>query len=808
MQRKPLRIAGPDAKLSRSDKKRLTDAVKKAKRDGRIPASAQQTVPYKIMYRDGLCKVDDTHYTKTIQFQDVNYRLAQPEDQEQIFSAYCDFLNYFDSSISVQLSFINQTGNIEDFRRSISIPDRGDGYDDIRHEYAGMLQDQLEKGNNGLVKRKYITVGVEADSVKKARPRLERIEADIRGSFKRIGAKSSALSGTERLTVLHDAFHPDGNEKFRFVWDGLAKTGLSSKDFIVPRSFDFRETKMFRMGDIWGAASFLQIEAAELKDKLLADLLGMDSAVMVNLHIQTMDQAEAVKTIKRKLTDIEKTKIEEQKKAVRSGYDMDVLPPDLITYGGEAKKMLDDLQSRNERYFLVTVLVVNLAPTRQELALCQQQTAGIAQQNNCKLVSLDFQQEQGLMSSVPLGVNQIEIQRGLTTSSTAIFVPFTTEELFMDGEALYYGINALSSNLIMADRKRLKNPNGLFLGVPGSGKSFSAKREITNVRLLTDDDTIIVDPEGEYSGLTRHLGGQVVHLSPISRDYVNPLDINLNYSDEDDPLALKADFIRSLCELIVGGRDGLEAIEKSMIDKAVLDIYRPYMQNPSPEKMPILQDLMDALRGRHHPAADKVADALELYVTGTLNVFNHRTNVDLHNRLVCFDIKELGKGLKKIAMLILQDQVWNRVTANRAAHKTTWYYCDEFHLLLKDEQTAAYSIEIWKRFRKWGGIPSALTQNVKDLLASREIENIFENSDFIYMLSQAAGDRQILARQLGISETQLSHVTGANPGEGLLFYGNTIIPFVDHFPQNTQLYRIMTTKPEEQEGAANGTEKA
>lgn len=401
------------------------------------------------------------------------------------------------------------------------------------------------------------------------------------------------------------------------------------------------------------------------------------------------------------------------------------------------------------------------------------------------------------MSSLPLGSNQIEIQRGLTTSSTAIFVPFTTQELFQQGEALYYGLNALSSNLIMADRKLLKNPNGLFLGTPGSGKSFSAKREIVNVFLLTEDDIIISDPEAEYFPIVERLGGQVIRLSPVSPHHINPLDINPDYSEEEDPLTLKSDFILSLCELIVGGKEGLQPVERTIIDRCTRLVYRDYLADPAPERMPILEDLYNLLRAQSEAEAQRIATALEIYVTGSLNIFNHRTDVDIQNRLVCYDIKELGKGLKKIAMLILQDSVWNRVTVNRAAHKTTWFYIDEMHLLLKEEQTAAYTVEIWKRFRKWGGIPSGLTQNVKDFLTSKEVENIFENSDFVYMLNQAQGDRQILAKQLGISNHQLSYVTHSGPGEGLLFYGSVIIPFVDRFPKDTELYSLLTTRPSE-----------
>lgn len=399
------------------------------------------------------------------------------------------------------------------------------------------------------------------------------------------------------------------------------------------------------------------------------------------------------------------------------------------------------------------------------------------------------------MSSLPLAQNLIEIQRALTTSSTAIFIPFTTQELFQDSpEALYYGLNALSNNLIMVDRKKLKTPNGLILGTPGSGKSFSAKREITNAFLATDDDIIVCDPESEYTPLVTRMGGQVIKISPASTQYINPMDINSNYSEEDNPIALKADFILSLCELVVGGKEGLQPVEKTVIDRCVHQIYQPYFENPVPENMPLLEDLYNALLAQDEKEAHHVATALEIYVKGSLNLFNHRTNVDIENRFVCYDIKELGKQLKKIGMLIVQDQVWGRVTKNRGQGKTTCYYMDEFHLLLKEEQTASYSVEIWKRFRKWGGIPTGITQNVKDLLSSREVENIFENSDFIIMLNQAAGDRQILANQLNISPHQLSYVTHSGEGEGLLFYGNVILPFVDRFPTDLELYSIMTSK--------------
>lgn len=797
--RKPDR---PKVKLSTAEKKQIAALIRQAKGDSK-KHTAQQTIPYEIMYPDGICRLAGKLYSKSIEFFDINYQLAQPDDKTATFEALCDFYNFLDSSIGLQLTFVNRVAGKGEFAKSIEIPPQGDGFDDVRAEYAAMLQNQLAKGNNGLIKKKYLTFTLEAENVKAAKSRLSRLETDIQNHLKVLGAQNHPLSGRERLEVLHGIFHPDGDMSFLFDWKWLTPSGLSTKDFIAPTSFAFKKGRTFEIGNKTGAVSFLQILAPELNDRMLADLLNVDGHLLVNLHIRSIDQSEAIKTIKHKITDLDRMKIEEQKKAVRSGYDMDIIPSDLATYGGEAKDLLRDLQSRNERMFLLTLLVVNLADEKQQLENQIFQSASVAQKANCSLVRLDYQQEAGLMSSLPLGLNEIPIQRGLTTSSTAIFVPFTTQELFQSVEALYYGLNALSSNMIMVDRKKLKNPNGLILGTPGSGKSFSAKREITNVFLVADkkDSILICDPEAEYAPLVNRLGGQVVKISPTSKDYINPMDLNLNYSEDESPLSLKSDFILSLCELIVGGKSGLEPIEKTVIDRAVRNVYREYLADPTPEKMPILEDLYNALKEQPEAEAQRVAAALELYVHGSLNVFNHRTNIDIHNRLVCFDIKELGKQLKKLGMLIIQDQVWGRVTENRELHANTWFYCDEFHLLLKEEQTAAYSVEIWKRFRKWGGIPTGITQNVKDLLASREIENIFENSDFIYMLNQAGGDRQILAKQLGISNQQLSYVTHSEAGQGLIFYDNVILPFVDRFPTDTELYRIMTTRPEE---LANG----
>lgn len=781
--------------LTKKEQHQIQSIIENARNDDGVPRTAQQSIPFQRMFPDGICRVKDNYYTKTIQFQDINYQLAQQEDQSAIFEEWCSFLNFFDSSIHFELSFMNMATDVESFEKSIRIPFKNDGFNAVRNEYSQMLKTQLSQGNNGLTKTKYLTFGIEAKSMKEAKPRLEHIQINLLNNFRRLGVAVKVLNGKERLQLIHSMFHMYEMDKFRFEWKWLSETGLSVKDFIAPTSFSFPESRVFQVGESFGAMSYLMISASDLSDQMLKDFLEMDSSQIITMHIQSVDQTSAIKQVKHTITELDRSKIEEQKKAVRSGYDMDIIPSDLATYGKDAKALLKELQSQNERMFLLTMLIMNTGKTKQELENSVFQASSIAQKHNCNLRRLDYQQENALMSSLPLALNLIDIKRGMTTSSTAIFVPFTTQELFQnDKEALYYGLNALSNNLIMVDRKKLKNPNGLILGTPGSGKSFSAKREITNAFLVTDDDIIICDPESEYTALVKKLKGQVIKISPSSNHFINPMDINSNYSEEDNPIALKADFILSLCELVVGGKDGLQPIEKTVIDRCVHQIYQNYFKNPVPENMPLLEDLYHALLKQEEKEAHHVATALEIYVKGSLNLFNHRTNVDITNRLVCYDIKELGKQLKKIGMLVVQDQVWGRVTINRNAGKTTRYYMDEFHLLLKEEQTASYSVEIWKRFRKWGGIPTGITQNIKDLLSSREVENIFENSDFIYMLNQAAGDRQILAKQLNISTHQLSYVTQSGEGEGLLFYGNVILPFVDHFPTDLELYRIMTTK--------------
>ena len=537
-------------KRTRAERKQIEAVIRKYRGDGK-PHTAQDTIPYQIMYPDGICYLGNRRYSQSIEFFDINYLLAQSDDQTAIFEYLCDLYNYLDSSIHVQFTYPNRKSDREQLARSFEMPPCNDGLDPIRQEQTDILKRQLARGNNGSVKTKYITYTIEADNLKAARARLSRISLDIQGYFKIMGAVSRVLDGKERLEVLHGIMHPDG-ERFNFDWKWLAAGGLSTKDFIAPSSFAFKNSRMFQMGGKLCAASFLQIITPELTDRILTDFLDTDSSLVVNVHIQALEQTEAVKMVKRKITDLDAMKIQEQKKAVRDGYDMDILPSDLATYGGAAKKLLQDLQSRNERYFLLTFLVLNYGDTKRKLENDVFRTAGVAQKHNCTLTRLDFQQERGLVSSLPLGENQIHITRGMTTSTVAIIVPFVTQELFQGGDSLYYGLNAKSGNMIMLDRKNARSPNGLVFGTPGGGKSFSCKREMIGVLLKTHDHVLVCDPEGEYAPLVEAMGnlGSVIRVSAGGKDRLNAMYMVDGYG-ENNPIVEKSQFIMSLVEQIV-----------------------------------------------------------------------------------------------------------------------------------------------------------------------------------------------------------------------------------------------------------------
>jgi len=774
-----------------------------------IPQTTQQTLTFKRIYPDGTCKVSKDHYTRMVRFDDLNYCLQDIPMQAEILGMYSQFINYFEPGIRFQIFLFNRRVSEESLIARFEIPTQQDRFDPIRREFSDIMKNQCAKGNNGVVKGKYLIFGIEAKSLKEAQSKLASIETDVIRNLANMGTKARALSGKERVELLYEFYHQDTMEPLHFSYKDMSETGNSVKDHIAPGGFDFRYPSRFKAGRMFGTVQYLDITASQVNDELLQRFLDIDENLTISIHMQTMDTLKASKMLKNKLSNIQKMKIDEQKKAVRSGYDMDIMPADIVTFENDALELINDLNSSNQKIIRMTFLIACFGRTKKEMENLLQRVSGIVQQANCNLRCLQYQQEQGMNAVSPVGVNGINMVRILTTKSTAIFIPFNTQELFMDGQALYYGLNSLSNNMILADRKKLRTPNGVILGTPGSGKSFSAKREIVGCFLVTKDDILICDPEGEYFPLVQALGGQVVKLATNSTDYLNPMDIQNSHINDREALRLKADFLITLCDMIAGGAEGLANDEKGIIDRCVARVYEEYFRDPVPERMPILEDLYNALL-EYEPKdvkeelaedakkkAVKIAQSLVLYVHGSQNYFNHHTSVDSTNRIVCFDIRDLGSQLKELGMLIVQDAVWNRVSLNREQKKATRYYCDEFHLLLRDKQTAQYSVEMWKRFRKWGGIPTGLTQNVGDFLLSPQIEGILGNSDFIYLLNQNASDQEILAEKLNLSSKQLKYVTNAEPGCGLIRFNNVTIPFVDRYPQDTQTFRIMNTRPAE-----------
>ena len=807
-------------------KKELTNENQKEK-----PSTAQQTIRFDKMYQDGICmivqpkggyslnpkfkgkKEFENFYTKMIEFYDVNYELLDIEEQAEMLGQYSKLINYFTPDIKVQLFLFNRKVPEEALTQAFEIPAQNDSHDDIREEFSQMLKRQNAKGNNGIIKTKYLLFGLVAPNIEEARSKLNNLERDIEKNLRNMGTHVKSLDGKERLLILHDFYNQGTMQPFRFSFKDMANSGRDVKDYIAPSAFDFRLPSRFKIGKMLGSVQYLDINAPRMADELLRNLLNIDDNISISIHFETKDPVKALKDLKGALSNIQKSKIDEQKKAVRSGYDMDIIPSDIKTYEEDTLRLLDDLNSSNQKMVDISVLITCFGKNKNELDNLMQRVNGIIQQANCDEVNMQYQQEQALNSVAPIGINMVGYTRDLPTKCVATMIPFQTRELFMGGQSLYYGTNTISNNMIMADRKKLRTPNGIILGTPGSGKSFSAKREMLMCYLITRDDILICDPEGEYYPLVKILGGQVIKLATNSTDYLNPMDLrvskNMKKKDFDELRRVKSDFIITLCDTIAGGTFGLNNLEKGIIDSCLDEIYGRFFENPVPERMPILEDLQQKLL-KYEPhnisdelamdakkAAVRIAQSLELYVHGSQNFFNHQTTVDSSNRIICFDIRDLSAQLKEIGMLIVQDAVWNRVSENRNRKIATRYYCDEFHLLLREEQTAKYMVEIWKRFRKWGGIPTGLTQNVTDFFLSPQVEGIIGNSDFVYLLNQAAKDQDVLAEKLDLSLEQLKYVTNSESGCGLILFDNVCIPFTDHFPQDTQCYKVMTTKMEE-----------
>ncbi|MBY7009321.1 DUF87 domain-containing protein [Clostridium botulinum] len=758
--------------------------------------SIQDTIPFIAVSENGIIESDKGIFSTTLTFDDINYQIARQDDQENIFLQYCKVLNYFDSHSDVQITINNKHINMGSFRKSIELNLKNDLLDEYREEYNDMLQYQVLEGKNNIKKDMYITVSGEAKNFEEARMKFSKTQGEMQSNLKRMGSKSNVLNLNERLEVLHDFFRSGEEGGLKFSNKKIRENGLDVKNAIAPDNFKFHKN-YFTMGEKFGRALYLKDLPRFLSDKFISELMEINKNMMLSIHIKPVEPDKALKLIQKQITGMEGNKIEYQKRSLKNGYLEPFIPYDLKSSLEEANELLDDVTNKNQKVFLVSVTLLHLANSKEELDDDTEVLKNISSKNICKLATLNYQQEKGLKSVLPLGINHLKIDRTLTTESTAVLMPFSSQELIQK-DGMYYGKNATSRNLLMFNRKTLKNPNGFILGTPGSGKSFSAKREMTNVLLNTDDDVIIIDPEREYTSLAQGFGGEIIHISAGSKNFINPLDLNADYADEDDPMLLKSEFLLSLCECLVGGREGLAPGEKTIIDRCCKKTYADYLNSNFDEsKIPTLKDFQQVLENQNEPEAQGLALDLEIYTKGSLSIFANKTNVNINNRFIVYDTKDLGKQLKTMGMLIVLDAIWNRITANRAKGKRTWLYMDEIYLLFSNEYSAQYLFELYKRARKWGAIPTGITQNIEDLLKSDLARSMLSNSDFLLMLNQAPSDREELAHLLNISDTQLSYITSSDEGEGLLFSGNSIIPFVDKFPTDTKLYEMMTTKVDE-----------
>ena len=771
---------------------------KQALVDNAAPKDTSHVISYAAMYENGVCDLGSGYFSRTVAFSDINYQAARQDEKEDILAHYCEFLNSVEAE-NVQISLINRHIDQASFKEEILIPLTGDSYDIYRDDYNAMLSEKGMEGQNSFQRSKYITITAPARDVMTATATLSRVEGEIMSNFKALGCGVSSLSGMQRLSLLHSILR-HGDPFCLKDYDDLLLSGLSSREFIAPLSMDFSSQKTFRLGDKYASTLILRDYPTDMSDKLFSDLSDLPIDLIATIHFKRMDQATALELVRRKLAMMEMEQAELQDKASRKGYTVSIATPSLLKrkYAG-TKELLDDLSEGNQRMFKATMLIYTYADTEKELNSRVQQIKTVAAQNNCAACQLEDQQLQALNSTLPIGRNEIHIQRTMTTEALSVFTPFTTQELY-DPTGMYYGLNAISRNVIKLNRYNLPSPGGWILGSPGSGKSVQVKHEVISV-LLSDPnaEVIIIDPEREYLPLSRAFGGENIRISAGSKTYLNPFDITEDYS-EDDPLLLKSEFILTLMELLIGGKDGLSAGDRTIISRACMLCYQKYFASNGKAPIPTLQDFQEILKQQPEENAKGLALALELYTTGALSVFGHRTNVDTDRRFIVYDIRDLGKQLRTFGMLVVLDQIWCRVTRNRAKGIHTWIYVDEVQLLFNNVYAEQYFFEIWSRARKWGGIPTGATQNIETLLLSDRARRMLSNSDYVVLMNQSPADRIELAGLLSMSNKQLSFVTGANPGEGLLIAGKSVIPFSNIYPKNG-LYKIITTKLSE---VANG----
>ena len=772
----------------------LARIFKQDKEKFKVPRRVQNIIPIKAMWDDGIFLVSRNKYSKSYKFLDINYAVASREDKEAMFLDYSELLNSLDTGVTTKITINNRRINKLDFEKTMLLKDENDGLDKYRKEYNQMLLAQTKKSNE-IVQEKIITISVYKKSIEEARSYFSRAGADLINHFNSLGSKCIELDATERLRIAHDFYRTGEETSFRFDIHECMKKGHSFKDNICPDHVEFHPDYM-KIGERYARILFLKEYPSFIKDSMITELTDLNRNMMLSIDVIPIPMDEAVREAENRRLGIETNITNWQRKQNANNNFSAIIPYDMEQQRNESKEFLDDLTTRDQRMFSALITMVLTAEDKEQLDNDTDSVKQIARKHLCQLGVLKFQQLQALNTVLPFGQRKINVLRTLTTESLAAFMPFKVQEIRHEN-GIFYGQNTISKNMIIADRKQLLNGNSFILGVSGSGKSFTGKQEISSIMLKDKNaDIIIIDPEKEYAPLVRSMGGEVIKISATSENHINAMDMNSEYGDGANPVILKSEFILSLCEQLIGS-GYLGPKQKSIIDRCTANVYRVFQQGNYQGIPPTLQDFREDLLKQPEPEAKEIALAIELFTNGSLNTFAKNTNVDTKNRLICYDILDLGKQLLPIGMLVVLDSILNRITLNRSKGKNTYIFIDEIYLLFQYEYSANFLFTLWKRVRKYGAFCTGITQNVEDLLQSHTARTMLANSEFIVMLNQASTDRIELAKLLNISDLQMSYITNVGPGEGLLKVGSSLVPFVNHYPKNTELYRLMSTKPGE-----------
>ena len=778
--------------------KTLQNTLKQDREGFRLPRSVQDCIPVRRLYADGIFQYGNK-FSKTIRFSDINYAIASREDKTSMFLGYSELLNALDTGSTTKITINNKRLNRQNFEQEILLPLTGDELDGFRDEYNDMLMGKVTDSSNSVVQERYITLSVHKKTVEEARTFFDRVTADVTTRLSHLDSRSEELDAVERLRILHDFYRTGHETEYHMDLKEYTQKGHSFKDAICPDSLEFKKDH-FIMGGKFGRVLFLREYASYIKDSMITELTSLNRTMMLSIDVIPVPTDEAVREMQTRLLGVETNVTNWQRRQNNNNNFSAVVPYDLEQQRKETREMLDDLTTRDQRMMFAVVTLVHLADSKEELDADTEALQSIARKHLCQMATLTWQQMDGLITALPLGLRRIDALRTLTTEALAVLMPFKAQEV-RDRGGIYYGQNVISKNLIIANRKELLNGNGFVLGVSGSGKSFTAKREMLNLALSTDDDIIVIDPESEYRPLIEGLGGEVINISATSSNHINAMDMEAGYGDGENPVVLKSEFLLSLCEQLVGSSGRLTAKEKSIIDRCTAQCYREYIRGGYKGQVPTLQDFHATLLSQPEDEARDVALAIELFTEGSLNTFAKPTNVDTNSRILCYDIRDLGKQLLPVGMLVVLDSVFNRIIRNRSMGRGTWVYIDEIYLLFQHEYSANFLFTLWKRVRKYGACCTGVTQNVDDLLQSHTARTMLANSEFLVMLNQASTDRMELAKLLSISENQLSYITNVDFGRGLIKCGSSIVPFLDAFPHNS-LYHLMTTRPNELEETA------